>query len=112
MSPEPEWLPVDEREPDREQFCEFAVYNTTTKRIAGFGRWASYRTEADARDYLAWLEENREELRVKAEANEASGFEGGNGDWWVYNKDPGWKDAEWVVVERAITAWRPIEEPT
>lgn len=82
---------------------EYAVLDRTAGRITPpLGR--GYESRADAEAWIATLERRRVEFRTAAAANEASGFEGGNGDWWNYHKD-GWKDADWVVVERTISPW-------
>lgn len=86
---------------------EYAVVDDHNHR-SGFQTFTSHEA---ASEYLAWILELQDERRRDAEANEASGFEGGNEAWYRWNvgtagRDGGYKDRTYRVVMRSITPWR------
>lgn len=85
----------------------FAVFDRNAQRIAGFGTDVFPTAEA-ATGHLRALERRRESIKAAAEREEAQGFPDGNHYWHLYHHDGGWKDADWVVVYRDVTPWRPV----
>ena len=85
---------------------EFAV-----ARLDGRLEIPRYSTRDEAEGYLQHLRDLKEQHRADCEAWEAEqpaeGLHpsGTNESWWRWHKE-GWKDRDWQVVVREVSAWR------